>query len=188
MGRRMVNGLVYVVRGALAIALFGVVVQMGVALFLRGGVGSSVPGFVRSYERAELENVMDEREVELVEACFSAPDSAGVRRFVGHPSQLKPGSALARAFERAAELQASCAAPSEAAQGQATASSGSGEALPVQAATSFVAGEYEAVGIDLSYVREGYLRAAGSQLAGYACLLALALLLPQRVHRAQALK
>ena len=123
MGRRMVNGLVYVVRGALAIALFGVVVQMGVALFLRGGVGSSVPGFVRSYELAELENVMDEREVELVEACFSAPDSAGVRRFVGHPSQLKPGSALARAFERAAELQASCAAPSEAAQGQATASS-----------------------------------------------------------------
>ena len=61
MGRRMVNGLVYVVRGALAIALFGVVVQMGVALFLRGGVGSSVPGFVRSYELAELENVMDER-------------------------------------------------------------------------------------------------------------------------------
>ena len=65
-----------------------------------------------------------------------------------------------------------------------------GQRLP---ATRELAGEY---GLSRNTVirayrqleLEGYLRAAGSQLAGYACLLALALLLPQRVHRAQVLK
>ena len=74
------------------------IVDVGVE---QGGISSGVAMSVRAETLADVELLMDEGSVALVESCYSAPNSSGVRSFVGNPEQQKHGSELAEAMERA---------------------------------------------------------------------------------------
>ena len=110
-------------------------VLVGIA---QGGVASPVPLKVRAETLAGLESHMERDERELVEACYGSPNGSGVRTYEGRPSELGTTSRLARVL-----AAAECADG-----GQGYASLGT--------ATTFVRGEYAALGYDLARVARDY--------------------------------
>lgn len=167
------------------------IVDVGVG---QGGIASGVLTSVRAETLADLELLMEDGDVTLVEACYSAPDASGVRSFVAGPSQLRDGSELASALEPAeVAWLALCSRDETAVAGmRASVVEGSmtraevrlaadealqaaGEAsdkLLTQRAIELVRREYAALGIDLDALSSTYLVRTSASMLGF-CALAL---------------
>ena len=153
------------------------IVDVGVG---QGGIPSGVLTSVRAETLSGLELFMDDASRDLVEASYSAPDVSGVRSYVGNPDQLREGSDLAQAMERAEVSWLAVAA--EDASGDAAItrmrdaivsgdltraetraigeaaierSGGATDKLVTQHAAEFVRREYVALGIDSDAIARG---------------------------------
>lgn len=123
--------------------------------FMGWGVASAVPGMVRAERLAALEKEMDADGRALVESCYRGPNSSGIRMFAGNPQELSRWSDLSRALSTAAARVGV----------EAAGHRGAG--------VCFVLEEYQALGIDLTYVRRLYVRSSLTQLGACAIVLAL---------------
>ena len=116
------------------------------------GVRSAVFPLVRAEALASCVDSLDEEEGALVEASYSAPNSSGVRRFVGEPSQLQTFSPLSLALSRAA---------------------GGRGALRVVQGMRQVREEYVNLGFDQSVLRDAYVGRTVRFLASVLVALAM---------------
>lgn len=120
--------------------------------FVNQGMRSAIPMLVSAESLASYESSLDAEEASLMERSFSAPNSSGVRRFVGRPSQLHPLSPLSRAFCKVA---------------------GNGEEARISVGFRLVRDEYDSLGLAQDAMRDSYVRRSLHDLSS--CGLALAL-------------
>lgn len=149
------------VRVACVAALVLIVADLVWFGIIHQGIRSAVFGLVRAESLARLEHSLDEESLLLVESSYSAPNSSGVRRFVGNPAQLASWSRLSLTLADA---------------------SSDGGAPSLESGIRRVREEYAGIGVDLRVLQTTYVIRSVRDFVSWLVIFAVSRLISQRLQ------